>query len=345
MRGAHLPPLVTTSPAGTAAAQAGVLGAPGTSVLFGGSSVNEDARSGVRVGAGVWLDDAGSLGVEASFFALESKATRFLASSDGSSILARPFVNAVTSLPASALVAFPGTASGTVAASETADGLIGAGFLIRERLCLGHTNWRVDALVGYRYLRFGDRLDVTEGLTSTSASNPNFVVPGTTVAAADRFDTHNEFNGVDVGLEAVYQDGPLSLRVLGKLAAGINHQTVSIAGNSAVTVPGDGSSSSVGGLLALPTNIGHHSRDEGGLVPEVGVKLGYQVTPNVRATLGYTFLYWNDVARAGDVVNTTINPALIPPATSTTGPQQPALFFQKSNLWVQGIDLGIEFNF
>ena len=345
MRGAHLPPLVTTSPAGTAAAQAGVLGAPGTSVLFGGSSVNEDLRSGVRLGAGAWLDEAGTLGVEASFFALESKATRFLAASDGSTILARPFVDATTGLPASVLAAFPGTSSGTVAASETSDGLIGAGFLFRERFCLGSHDFRLDALVGYRYLRFGDRLDVTQGLTSTGAANPNFVVPGTTLAVSDRFDSHNEFNGVDLGLEASYLRGPLSLRVLGKLAAGINHQTVSIGGNTAVTVPGADTANSVGGLLALPTNIGHHSRDEGALVPELGVKLGYQVTPNVRATVGYTYLYWSDVARAGDLVNTTINPGRIPPSTTTTGPQQPAFFFQKSNLWVQGIDLGLELRF
>ena len=40
-KGDKLPPLVTTSPAGTPAPLAGVLGAPGTSVLFGDESVND----------------------------------------------------------------------------------------------------------------------------------------------------------------------------------------------------------------------------------------------------------------------------------------------------------------
>ena len=40
VKGDRLPPLVTTSPAGTPLAQAGVLGPPGTTVLFGDSSVN-----------------------------------------------------------------------------------------------------------------------------------------------------------------------------------------------------------------------------------------------------------------------------------------------------------------
>src|SRR5262245_27258846 len=48
MKGAALPPLVTASPAGTPSTQAGVLGAPGTTVLFGGNSVNDEVRSGMR---------------------------------------------------------------------------------------------------------------------------------------------------------------------------------------------------------------------------------------------------------------------------------------------------------
>src|SRR5262245_36483289 len=40
VKGDRLPPLVTTSPAGTPFAQAGVLGLSTTSVLFGDSSVN-----------------------------------------------------------------------------------------------------------------------------------------------------------------------------------------------------------------------------------------------------------------------------------------------------------------
>ena len=48
-KGDKLPPLVTTSPPGTPLAQAGVLGAPGTSVLFGDESVNDRWRSGASV--------------------------------------------------------------------------------------------------------------------------------------------------------------------------------------------------------------------------------------------------------------------------------------------------------
>src|SRR5262249_44339784 len=54
MRGASLPPLVTTSPAGTPISQAGVLGGTGTTTLFGDSTVNGDLRAGGRIAVGCW---------------------------------------------------------------------------------------------------------------------------------------------------------------------------------------------------------------------------------------------------------------------------------------------------
>ena len=55
--GDRLPALVTTSPAGTPAPLAGVLGAPGTTVLFGNSTVNDDWRAGGKVRR-LWQRDA-----------------------------------------------------------------------------------------------------------------------------------------------------------------------------------------------------------------------------------------------------------------------------------------------
>ncbi len=52
-----LPALVTTSPVGTPQDEAGVLGQPGTSVLFGNQNVNGAVRPGGRVMGGIWLDD------------------------------------------------------------------------------------------------------------------------------------------------------------------------------------------------------------------------------------------------------------------------------------------------
>jgi hypothetical protein len=126
MKGASVPPLVTSSPAGTPLSQAGVLGAPGTSVLFGGSDVNGGVRSGGRFAVGAWLDDCQTFGVEGGVFFLESKSAGLSAASGGNPILARPFTDAVTGRPASELVAFPGVASGNISASDSSTGLVGA---------------------------------------------------------------------------------------------------------------------------------------------------------------------------------------------------------------------------
>src|SRR5436190_6238919 len=72
VRGTNVPPLVTASPVGTPQATAGVLGQATTTTLFGGIQ-NDELRSGVRLGAGCWLDPEQTLGVEAGFMMLESQ--------------------------------------------------------------------------------------------------------------------------------------------------------------------------------------------------------------------------------------------------------------------------------
>jgi hypothetical protein len=68
MRPAKLPPLVTASPPGTPQAAAGVLGAPGTSVLFGGSAANGELTPGGRITARLWPRCQGVVGIEGYFF-------------------------------------------------------------------------------------------------------------------------------------------------------------------------------------------------------------------------------------------------------------------------------------
>ncbi len=345
MRGAALPPLVTTSPAGTPISQAGVLGNPTTTVLFGDSAVNDEVRAGGRVALGYWFDDAHTCGVEGDFFMLETRATHFAATSNGAPILARPFFDATTGLPSSERIAFPGDTTGSVQASEGSTGLIGASLLARENLwCI--CGVQLDVLFGYRYLTFSDRLGVDENLTNINPNNPNFIPVGANILVSDRFDTKNDLHALDVGLTGVWQGGPWTASMRGQLAVGYDHQVVEITGATTATVAGVPPVVNSGGLLALGSNIGHHSRDDVSVVPQLDVKLAYQVTPNLTASLGYTFLYWGNVVRAADQIDQTINPSLLPPAvTPATGPIRPEFSFQRSYLWAQGLDFGFEFRF
>src|SRR4030095_14854564 len=108
MRGSNLPVLATTSDAGTAKANAGVLGAPGTSTLFGGGWVNDDLRSGLRLEGGYWFHTEQLFGVEAGFTFIEGQAAHFLGDSNAFPILARPFANANPRVPHAPPIALPG---------------------------------------------------------------------------------------------------------------------------------------------------------------------------------------------------------------------------------------------
>src|SRR5262249_23845518 len=120
-----------------------------------------------------------------------------------------------------------------------------------------------------------------------------------------------------------------------------------IQGATTVTVPGvPPPVTNPGGLLALSSNIGQRDRDRTAVIPEFGVKVGYQVSPRLRVLAGYTILYWNEVARAGDQADQAGNPNPLPPVMQpVVGPLRPAPRFENSSFWTQGLSLGVEFNF
>src|SRR5438477_104025 len=80
MRGASVPPLVTTGPA--VGAFPGAL-VPGTTVLFGGGQANTNFFSGGRFSAGVWLGECHKWGLEAGYMFLAPQTTSFAAISNG----------------------------------------------------------------------------------------------------------------------------------------------------------------------------------------------------------------------------------------------------------------------
>ena len=127
-KGTSLPPLVTTSPAGTPQAQAGVLGFPGTSTLFGDQLGGNKLQGGGRVTAGIWLDPDHNVAVGGRFFGLGGDTSRFNQASGGNPILAIPFFNAspLINREDSLLLAYPGLSSGRVNAFLTTNNIIGA---------------------------------------------------------------------------------------------------------------------------------------------------------------------------------------------------------------------------
>jgi hypothetical protein len=346
MRGAGLPWLATTGPPQTPLSQAGVPGAPGTAVLFGGDGVNAAMRSGGRLTVGHWLDERQTFGIEANFLLLEDRAAHFSAASDGTGnpILARPFIDGPSGFPAALPIAYPGNLVGSITASETSGGLVGGGVWLRETVAAGGFA-RLDVLCGYRHLRFTDRLAIYHDVVAIRPTTPGVFLPGVRSQVTDSFDTENTFNGIDLGLDTQFRRGPFTLNVLTKLAVGQNRQDAGVAGSTTTTPPGGSPATRPSGFLALASNIGRYHRNEVSLIPELGVTLSVDLGRRLRASVGYDLLFWYEVVRAGDQVDTTVNPALILGPNPNADPMRPEFRFQRTNLWTQGITFGVEIRF
>ncbi len=340
VRGDTLPPLVTTSPVGTPRTTAGVLGQPTTSTLIGLQNENISGRSGFQFSAGWWFHPDHSLGLETDIFFLSDASHSQTIASQGVPILARPFFNVATGAEASILIAYPGVSTGSVQVEERAHTFWGYDLDLRENMlcCPGY---RFDSLLGYRYMRYDETLNVT-----SNAQPVGVAVAGTNIETVDTFTTHNVFNGADLGMQAEFNHANLYLDLLTKVAVGVTQHTVNIDGFTTTTVPGTAPATVQGGLLALSSNIGHHPAYDYSAIPELGVKLGWQVTPNMRVQAGYSIMWWFDVDRPGQQVNLNVNPGLIPPPTGTGGaPAEPTTTGQKTNLWMQAFNVGVQFRF
>lgn len=342
--GNPLPVLATGSPAGTPLANAGVQGVPGTTTLIGGNRANNDFRSGFRLNAGVWLDECQTCGIEGDFFFLGNSSDGATAGSPAGSpggvgIVSRPFFNALTGRNDAQLVSFPGIVAGTVTTNSSSD-VIGGGIGGVRNLCCGPCG-RVDLTGGFRYLNLQDDVTITENLSSLGGTG---VAPGTSIIVRDRFQTSNDFYGTAIGLRAERRYGMCYVMVRSSIAFGVTHQTVTISGSTTTTPPGGVPTTLPGGLYAQGSNIGSYSRDAFAVIPEFGLRVGAQVTDHARVFVGYNYLYWSDVARAGDQIDRRVNPNQIPP-TVPGGPALPAVLFKTTDYWLQGVSVGGEFRF
>ena len=84
----------------------------------------------------------------------------------------------------------------------------------------------------------------------------------------DDFNAVNQFYGLQIGSSAKWETDMFYVERFGKLGLGVNNQEVDINGQTAL----DGTRVTSGGILALPSNIGNHSRTTFGIVPESGLE-------------------------------------------------------------------------
>jgi hypothetical protein len=166
--------------------------------------------------------------------------------------------------------------------------------------------------------------------------------PGFAVAPSDSFRASSSFNGVDLGVAGELARGPWTLEWRAKVALGANQNEAQVNGSTTITAGGV-TTTLPGGLLALSSNIGNTTQTRFAAVPDFALKAGYQFAPGWRVTASYELLYWTGVQRAGGLIDTTVNPNLIPPGGG--GPARPQAQFDTSSLLAQGFGFGISHEF
>lgn len=325
-RSQNVPPLVTSATGGS-----GVLGDPRTSVLY--DEIPNHTRSGGRFALGMWLPHFGNnLGFETNFFFLGRLEDQARFTSANGNIIARPFFNTTTGKQAAEGVVDAGV-GGSVTVNRYSQ-VWGIEANLRQKWLCGPNYW-VDFLAGYRHLNISEGISIQENLLTTG-SLQSFLV-------RDSFATRNQFNGGQVGLDGECRFwNRMFVGGTAKVAFGNVYQMVEIDGsttfNNGKTYPG--------GLLALPTNIGRYTQNRFAVLPEVGIKVGVDVTQNLRLFVGYDFIYLSSVVRPGEQIDVNVNPTFIPtsagPGTGT-GPRQPTVLFRTNDYWVQGLTFGLQY--
>lgn len=339
---------------------AGGVGRDGTVVVVGpgDQAITYGAVQGVRLTVGGWLNAEGTVGLEVRGFWLEQASFSRIVTSgpDGAFRLNFPIVDA------SGL--FGGGENAIAIATPIAPAdLVGSATVISHtRLWGAEANGVVnfdrnhvlnlDVLAGFRYAELSDDVTVIGQSTNITSFAAGGGVPflngffDGTITSSDFFKSRNQFYGGQVGIRANAELERVYLNVTCKLAMGATHQEVDVRGFSTLQTANT-TAQAPGGIYALPSNIGVRGHDAFSVIPELELRFGYKVTEHLQAFLGYNFMYWTNVARAGNQIDRTVDIRQVP----TFVPYDPTVRVLPSpriipgGFSAQGFTIGLECHF
>jgi len=116
------------------------------------------------------------------------------------------------------------------------------------------------------------------------------------------------------------------------VSLGDMQEQIQTGGTTAVITP-VGTFATPGGFLVRSSNAGRGFQDEFAVIPEVGLKVGYQLNERLSVEAGYTWLYVSNVLRPGDQVG----------AVSPTG--QPFIPFKETDFFAHGMSFGVAYRY
>jgi hypothetical protein len=344
-----------------------------------GESFQLGGRSGARFTAGFWLDPSHTCAFEASYFQLERRQNSVISNQVATlpinltviqniqqALATIPPILQIIQVPAD--VTLPGQLTVVANASHRSADIWGGEVNARSTRCyFGGVCY--DLLAGFRMINFEETLAFNETIrlqvgdpviyqTNGPVSLNNLpVIPLpvrnlrdlVVLTTADMVATRNRYYGAQVGgsfewwfAERFFLEGQ------GKLGAGGMVQTVFFEGYTTSTTQAGGTVTVPGGLLSPFTGPFANSRTKYVIVPEFEFKLGFQITPWLRSTIGYNFMWISSVVRPGSQIGLAQNSATVvvsPDAQNSITTIQPTFRYQDTAVYMQGLTAGLEFRY
>lgn len=326
---------------GNASGQLPVIGAEGA--VIDGDSFGNGLAPGFRADVGRYFGD-GTFGIGGRVWVLGNDRDRQSFAGDGSDVsFGIPFFNTAVdggqAIGEDAVIV--GFNDGNLSVEGQADAVSRLSIVAAElygRALLGQSrNHRLELLGGYSFFKIEDDLTLN---THAVTLQPQ---PITATAFSDHFRTRNEFHGGQIGGEFTLQRGRWTASSLTKVHLGTMAQRVAVAGSSGSALAPDPVEQNVDqGLFARGSAQGERRRDVFAFAPEVNLKLGYQFRERVNLHVGYTFVYWSNVALAGEQMDRSLH--LDGSDLGEAGPERYSPI-RSVGYWVQGIDLGATVTF
>jgi hypothetical protein len=341
-----VPPLVTTSPVGTPLLNTGVL--PDAQILYGNNKVGGDIGNGGRLTVGQWLGDNETVAIVGRYTGFDAASGDFSASSAQYPNLAIPYYDAQLGIENAYQFAYTPNgstifANGDVNVRDRVD--ITGVDVYGQFLLYQEYGTRFDFIGGYQMLTLDSGLSIDSTLVSQNIAIGTPV--GTSIFIQDNFNTGNEFHGGQIGLSTTVDWGCWNFNMLGKIGVGNMHQSISIDGATVITPPAGAIDVRNEGLFVQNSNRGFYTNDRVAYIPEVGLKLGYRIRPNLNLSLGYSFIYISNVVLGGDQVDRQLNLSQSNggPATGPNQNRPEFLGFRETDFWAQGLNFGVEYKF
>ncbi len=96
-------------------------------------------------------------------------------------------------------------------------------------------------------------------------------------------------------------------------------------------------------LLVQPSNAGTYERGRFAVLPEINLRLGYQITQSAMVTVGYDALSVSSVQRSGAAIDNGVNPSNTRyiNITQPSDAVRPGFAFSGTDFWAHGLTAGL----